>query len=261
MGYPHGLFGWVDLVTTDVSAARAFYTSLLGWEPVEVALPSGAAHTLFLSGGNVVAGMAAQPAGMAGTSPSTWNSYVLVDDVDKVINLVGAAGGTTVVGGLDVMDRGPMAMIADPAGAVVGVWQPRGQHGAEVFNTPGALTWNELQTRDLDGALGFYEHVFGWHWECDPGTGYCTAVVGAESGGRRRNAGAMALPDTAPSDAPNFWAVYFAVESCPATLARAAQLGGDVFLPAMEMGGRVLGGVTDPTGAQVMFASGSTSGR
>ena len=72
---------------------------------------------------------------------------------------------------MDVMTQGRMAMIADPSGAVFGVWEPRDHQGAEVFNEPGSLTWNELQTRDLAAAMPFYAEVFGWRWEEMPDSG------------------------------------------------------------------------------------------
>ena len=65
--------------------------------------------------------------------------------------------------------------------------------GAEVFNAPGTLTWNELQTRDLDAAKAFYSAVFSWGWdEAQPG--YFTAVLDAKEGDDKANGGAMATP-------------------------------------------------------------------
>ena len=58
-----------------------------------------------------------------------------------------------------------MAVFADPTGAVFGIWQPGTFLGAELVNEPGALAWNELNTRDLAGAKEFYGAVFGWAFE------------------------------------------------------------------------------------------------
>ena len=62
----------------------------------------------------------------------------------------------------DVMDHGRMAVLTDPEGAVFNVWQAKDHKGAQVVNEHGALNFNGLATRDLDGAKAFYGAVFGW---------------------------------------------------------------------------------------------------
>ena len=71
------------------------------------------------------------------------------------------AGGAVMVEPMDVMDLGRMAIFADPTGAVLGVWQPGTFIGAEIVNEPGALSWNEVNTRDPGAAKVFYGSVFG----------------------------------------------------------------------------------------------------
>jgi predicted enzyme related to lactoylglutathione lyase len=65
----------------------------------------------------------------------------------------------------------------------------------------------------------------------------------------------MTMPDMVPAEVPSYWAVYFAVEDCDASFARATELGAEGFLPPMEMGPGRFAGVTDPTGASVMFGN------
>ena len=254
MAHPNGLFGWIDLTTTDVEAARAFYSELFGWTSEDMPTPMGPAYTMCFLDGKVVAGMAPQPPGMAAAGmPSMWNSYVLVDDIDEVTARVAPAGGAVVMPTMDVMTQGRMAMVADPGGAVVGLWQPGDHHGADVFNVAGSLTWNELTTRDLDGALPFYEAVFGWRWEESDQPGYHVAMIDAKAGDDKSNGGAMAMPDTVPAEVPNYWSAYIAVDDLDASVARAAASGGAVFLDAMEAGPGRFAGITDPTGGMIML--------
>jgi predicted enzyme related to lactoylglutathione lyase len=255
MRQPHGLIGWVDLSSTDVDASKAFYGPLLSWEFEDVPTPMGPAYTMCRLEGRLVAGIGPQPPGMAGM-PSVWSSYVLVTDVDALCASVPGAGGAVLMPPMDVMTQGRMAMVADPTGAVVGLWQPREHEGAEVFNVPGALTWNELQSRDLDAACAFYEAILPWRFEAGQDDGYRMIVLDAKEGDDKSNGGAMSMPPGVPDEVPSYWAVYFAVADCDAALARATELGAEVFLPTMEMGPMRFGGVTDPTGASVMFASG-----
>ncbi|HEY5183317.1 MAG TPA: VOC family protein, partial [Actinomycetes bacterium] len=138
MRYPHGLFGWVDLTTTDVEGARAFYTELFGWTSQDLPTPMGPAYTMFSKDEKLVAGMTPQqPALAAAGVPSLWSSYVLVEDVDAVLATVEPSGGAVVMPAMDVMDQGRMAMVSDPSGAVVGLWQPEKHQGADLFNAPG----------------------------------------------------------------------------------------------------------------------------
>lgn len=256
MDQPHGLFGWVDLVTTDVAAAKAFYGGLFGWTTEDRPTPMGPAYTMCSLDGKIVAGIGPQPPGMAEAGmPSMWNSYVLVGDLDAVCAAVPGAGGAVVMPAMDIMTEGRMAMVADPSGAVVGLWQPMDHQGAEVFNVPGSLTWNELQTRDLAAATPFYEAVLGWRFEDPDGSGYLMIILDTKEGDDKSNGGAMTMPAEVPVEVPPYWGVYFAVADCDASVARAGELGGSVFLPPMAMGPGRFAGITDPTGAMLMVGN------
>ncbi|MDP4015206.1 MAG: VOC family protein [Candidatus Nanopelagicales bacterium] len=252
MKYPSGMPGWVDLSTTDTESARSFYTKLFGWTAVDLPTPVGVPYTQFMKGGKLVAGMAQQPPDLAAAGvPSMWNTYVLVESADYVVSVAEQSGGKTVMPAMDVMTAGRMAMLADPSGAVIGVWQPRAHEGAELFNEPGSLTWNELQSWDLEAARPFYSKVFGWRWE-DGGDGYQVAHLDAKGGEDTSVAGAMTIPPMAPAEAPSCWMVYFAVEDLSATIEAATGAGATVFLPPMEISMGKFAGLIDPTGAMFM---------
>lgn len=257
MRHPEGLFGWIDLGTTDVEAARAFYQGLFGWESTDMATPLGPAYTTFTMDGQIVAGMGPRtPNDAASGDLSTWNSYVLVEDLDAVLKRAETAGGSVIMPAMDVMTQGRLAMITDPTGAAVGLWQPMDHQGADLFNSPGALTWNELQTRDVGAAKDFYTEVFGWRWTPMAGpVEYFVGYIDAKPGEDKSNNGLLSLPSTVSDDISNFWAVYFAVADCEATLAEVEQLGGEAFMPATDMGPGKFGGLTDPTGARFFVAS------
>jgi predicted enzyme related to lactoylglutathione lyase len=91
---------------------------------------------------------------------------------------------------MDVLEAGRMPVIADPTGAVLGLWQPRGHQGAELAGEPGALCWNELQTHDPNGAQRFYAGLFGWGAETRPHSLGGTYTVFSDGG---RPVGGMIL--------------------------------------------------------------------
>lgn len=112
----------------------------------------------------------------------------------------------------------------------------------------GRIVWVDLSTPDLDGAVGFYERVFGWDTEkAETNMGaYVVARVDAGAVG-----GMMAQPPGDLADAvPPAWTVVVGDDHLEASLDRARELGGSVLQPPVSIpGGARLAVVADPTGA------------
>ena len=89
-------------------------------------------------------------------------------------------GGTVLMEPFDVLDVGRMAMVQDPTGAVLALWEPRRHAGAGVVGDAGSMCWNELATTDTARAGAFYGSLLGWSAESRPmGTFvYTTFTVG-----------------------------------------------------------------------------------
>ena len=241
--YPDGVFNWIDLTTTDVAGAKAFYGALFGWTAEDRPTGGGPDYTMFQVDGQYVAGATPMSADMqAMGAPPVWVSYVKVDDIDAAVVRAAEAGGIVFVPPLDVLDSGRMALVQDPTGAAFGLWSPRAFAGAALRDQPNTLTWNELQTRDLATARAFYSQVFGWVGE---GEEYVTFHSGEQA-----QSGALAIDDRWPPDAPSNWGVYFEVEDAAAAAARVAALGGRVVIGPETMAGRLLYFMAqDPQGA------------
>jgi predicted enzyme related to lactoylglutathione lyase len=131
---------------------------------------------------------------------------------------------------MDVMDAGRMAVVAHPAGGIVGFWQPRDHIGAQIVNEPGSLTWNQLHTRDKDGALAFYGAVFGWTMGDFGGM----PVINL---GDRGIGGIMDMPPGTPDEVPAYWMTIFAVDDVGDAVAKAGELGGSVVVPPSDIPG------------------------
>jgi predicted enzyme related to lactoylglutathione lyase len=260
--YIPGVPCWVDTTQPDAAAAAAFYGDLFGWE-LEDVMPPGAPAQYFMARirGENVAAVSSQMGG--GEEPADWNTYVWVQDADATAAKVRDAGGTVLMEPMDVMDSGRMAIFADPAGAVFGVWQPNAHRGATVVNEPGSVNFNDLNTPDLEGARAFYGAVFGWE-VLDIGGAAMWALPGygdfleQRNPGMRENMAAMGAPErfedvvasvrVDPEAAPH-WGVTFAVDDADAIAARATELGGRVVVPPFDAPWVRMTVIADPQGA------------
>lgn len=245
--YAHGTPSWIDLATTDVEAAKAFYGPLMGWEFVEEDTDGGPPYVMALLDGKPAAGLMRQPPEMVEQGvPSVWTTYVTVDDVDAVAAKVPGAGGAQLAPTMDVMEAGRMAVFADPAGAPIAAWQAKGDIGAHVVNEPGAFCWSELVSPDVDGSKSFYEQVFGWTMFTGEMMDDYTLVSLGEPKMEESVAGAMAPP---MPGIPPHWTVYFSVADTDAWVARATEAGATVHAPPMDTPAGKMAAISDPTGA------------
>jgi predicted enzyme related to lactoylglutathione lyase len=244
-GYAAGTPCWVDVSTSDLEMSKRFYAELFGWSPFTIPDPQAGGYTLFrLRDRDVAALMQAQE----GTGPPAWSTYIASDDADATAAVIQEAGGTVVLEPMDVMDAGRMLFAQDPTGAYFGVWQS-GQHkGSALANEPGAFTWNELVTRDVDTASEFYAQVFGWEAEGMGGDGDGSAAYQVQNLGGGPIGGIRAS-DSAPGDVAPHWEVYFAVGDADATVARAEELGGRVRLGPIDTPFGPMAQLVDPVGA------------
>jgi predicted enzyme related to lactoylglutathione lyase len=251
-GYAPGTPSWVDLSTPDVDGAKRFYGELFGWTAEPAGDPSETGgYEMFYVGGRRVAGVGPI---MGEGQPTYWTTYFATDDVDALTARVREAGGNVLVGPMDVMDAGRMAMYAHPAGGMFGAWQAGSHTGAQLVNEPVSLTWNALMTRDIPAATAFLSAIFeGMRAEEQQfgGGPYTILMLGEQGVG-----GVSPMPPGVPEEAPAFWNVSFAVADTDATVARAQELGGAVIMEPMDMEGvGRIAGLTDPYGAAFTVAA------
>jgi predicted enzyme related to lactoylglutathione lyase len=240
--YEHGVPSWVDLGTPDIAKAAEFYSSLFGWD-IEMGTPETGGYSIATLRGKPVAGLGAQ----TDPGPPRWSTYASVDSADDAVAKAKANGGTVLLEPMDVMDAGRMAVLKDPTGAAISVWQPGAHIGAGIVNEPNSYSWSELVTTDPGKAKEFYAAVFGWgsetHGQGGP-TDYTEWKVGD-----RHVGGMMMKPPMMPADIPSHWNVYFSVADADEALDKVRALGGQVIMgPATVEPGR-FGVVEDPQGA------------
>lgn len=113
----HGAFSWCELQTTDVGAAKTFYSQLFGWTTEEMTMP-GMTYTIVKAGGKEVGGIMAIPKEAQGMPPM-WGAYVTVDDVDSMARTAERLGAKLLVPPMDIPKVGRFCVIKDPQGAVI----------------------------------------------------------------------------------------------------------------------------------------------
>jgi len=117
-----GVFVWDELHTTDVDAAKTFYTEVVGWDARDMDMGEGVIYTMFSSDGVDRGG--ASPQSPEDKAPPNWLAYVYTDDVDSTVERAEGLGATRVMGPVDVPTVGRLAVLVDPTGAAIGLFKP-----------------------------------------------------------------------------------------------------------------------------------------
>ena len=224
-----GTFSWVELATSDPKAGVTFYRGLFGWDVVEHDMGPSGIYTIFtMRGKDVGAGSGQQPQETQMGIPPHWNLYVTADDAEVAAAKATSLGGKILAPAFDVMDQGRMAVIQDPTGATLQLWEPKAHIGVKIRNEPNSLCWSELTTRNPNAAEAFYIGMFGWV----PKHGGNAAVMEYTefSVNGQPSVGMMKMPENMPPQVPSYWMPYFQVTGLDASLSKATGLGANVMV-------------------------------
>jgi predicted enzyme related to lactoylglutathione lyase len=239
-----GSFVWHELATNDMKAAERFYTKVVGWgaQPYE---QSDEPYTMWTAAEVPQGGLMtlSETASANGARPM-WLTYVSVPDVDRAVQKIQSLGGKLHYGPQDIPNVGRFAVVADPQGAHLAVFSPKGDPMPPSASGAGTFSWHELTTTDTNAAWRFYSEMFGWQktdaMDLENGEVYQMFGVGGPSmGGMTKDAGA-----------PPSWLPFAVVADLDASAKQAQASGGKVVLGPMEVpGGDRIAVVGDPQGA------------
>lgn len=172
--------GWMDVVSTDLPAMSAFYRRVFGWDLSESWDHHGGDYRMLTRDGHNVAGI--EQIGPE-KGPARWTVFLVADDMTSVVDAALAAGGAVTFQPAALDDLGVVAMITDPLGATLGVWQPGSFDPRAIPQLDGRFATAELVTSDVAGTREFLAAVAG----ADVGTithgeqGEWQPVLGVES--------------------------------------------------------------------------------
>ena len=244
-----GRFVWHELMTSDPTAAQAFYKEVVGWGTTAMQMPPGmdGTYDMFTAGEIPVGGvMAFTPDAKAMGAPPNWLAYNEVPDIDATIAEVEKLGGSVIVPAQSVEGVGRFAVLRDPQGAVFAAITSANPLGEETDPQPMHHSWHELATSDLPEGIKFYEQIFGWkkQSEFDMGDMGIYYMFGRD---RFTYGGMMKKPAEVPY---SYWLHYIQVDSADAAAERATKAGGKLMVGPMEVpGGDRVAILNDPQGA------------
>jgi predicted enzyme related to lactoylglutathione lyase len=220
----------MELSTTNQDDAKAFYTSLFGWSYTENPSSPVGTYTMFRIGKPEVASVYTQLKDQTEAGiPPHWDLYVSVASADECVKKAAELGGRLFCPPFDIQSFGRMAVIGDPTGAVICIWEAKTDHGITLKNEPGCFCWADLSTPNQEAAEKFYTSLFGWTTVPGEG-GYLHLKNGEEFIG-----GILPANHLAPGVPPH-WMGYFQVSDCATATAKARELGGTVCVEPMPIG-------------------------
>lgn len=244
--YPAGVPCWVEVCSHDTAAARDFYGAIFGWAyDGPGPMPGGGDYWVARVRGRDVCGISTVPESVT----PCWNSFVAVDDAAATLARARELGATVLCPATPAPPAGTFAMLTDPGGAVLGLWQADARDGAYVVNEPSAWSMSRLQTPDAEQAVAFYGALFGWEVE-----------MFGEVGMFRRPGYVGGLPEqpvprdvvavfTALQDGSPRWSVDFWADDVERVVGTARERGGSVLAGPYDVPLFKQAVVADPAGA------------
>lgn len=122
MSETNGYVAWNELMTRDVELAKKYYTHTCGWSYHPMKMAGGQDYFVALMDGEAVAGiMDISDIPAYDKMPPHWFTYLGVSDVDAEVAKTDQMGGEIMRDPFDVPGIGRIAIVKDPAGAMVGL--------------------------------------------------------------------------------------------------------------------------------------------
>jgi len=245
---------WHDLLSDTPEQTRAFYTQLFDWE-FESLPDKSINYMLIHHRGELIGGMVDQNRLPNKEDISQWVVGLSVVDIEAATDTLREAGGTVFTPPTSLGDRGDIAIVADPQGALLALLQTRQGDPVDVSVTPapGGFLWDELWAEEVSGATDYYRGMAAYEvaeealgTEQNPVEYRVLKTQGRARAGIRLNPVEGLKP---------MWVSYLRVADATALeaiLEQVEPLGGQILFPATERpGGGVVAVIAGPSGAGI----------
>ena len=122
---PFGSIGWIDLTVKDAPAVRDFYSKVAGWSHQPVTIDDYNDYCMFPPGSKDPISGICHARGLNSDLPAQWLMYIHVESLDKALTECVNAGGKVIGAPRNFGADAVYAVIQDPAGAYVALFQPK----------------------------------------------------------------------------------------------------------------------------------------
>ena len=116
-------FTYLELHSADAARAKSFYAELFGWKTSDVPVPGLGLYTEIDTQEGPPAGLMPR---QDNSARSAWLPYVRVPKLDDAIGRAQKLGAKIVTPRGEVKDVGWFAVVQDPAGAQIGLFEKKG---------------------------------------------------------------------------------------------------------------------------------------
>ncbi len=117
-----GEFVWNELATPNVQEAKNFYSKVFGWEFIDKNMGE-MTYTIIKKGDKEFGGIWSIPAAQQNQIPPHWLAYILVENIEQSLAKARQNGATVIKPVQKAGDMGLFAVIKDPTGAHLALWQ------------------------------------------------------------------------------------------------------------------------------------------
>jgi predicted enzyme related to lactoylglutathione lyase len=236
MNAPYNL-GWMDVVSNDLPKSASFYNRVFGWQLSEPWDHHGGSYRMLTHDGFF-------PAGAEQITPSKgaprWTVFVVTDDLQGMLSAVVSVGGAITFAPEMIGELGTVAMITDPLGTTLGVWQPATFDPRAIGVFDGRFKGAELVTSDVAATSSFLTTTLGWEAE----------ALSADGRSAQFRSGIATV--TITSGEQGEWRPILGVQSID-EIARIVDLAGGTSQPARPNG---IVEAADPMGAAFLIQAG-----
>jgi predicted enzyme related to lactoylglutathione lyase len=162
---------------------------------------------------------------------ATWLSHLGVKDAKATAAQVASLGGKVMKDVFKVGEFGQMAVVIDPHGAALALWQSA-KAEAQPAPVDGSFVWNELSSADPDASVKFYRAIGGFGLQSEDMEGFGTYHMLTSDGAPCAGIAKQSMPGQ-----PHAWLPYVQVASADATVEKAKKLRANVIVPPTDIPG------------------------
>lgn len=116
-----GTIGWLDITVDNADGLRDFYQSVVGWTPEALSMGDYSDYVMKSEAG-AVAGVCHRR-GANADLPKGWLPYIVVESLEQSLETCQKRGGRIRSDPKQMGEMGRYAMIEDPSGGVIALWE------------------------------------------------------------------------------------------------------------------------------------------